>query len=154
MVLGATAPDIYGFVAVILMAASAIFIVFRGKIVKHVRNLSLLRALHVAVSTGAGLFLVLHVSSFMTYPLNDGIIIGYVAFVLSVAVWLSGMAFIQRAKDSLHFHLFLSLALISIILIHASAAGPNIPMPVAEVMIGGSSLVAFADLMRYRSRMK
>jgi hypothetical protein len=151
---GTTAPDIYGFAAVILMAASAIFIVFRGMMLKHVKNLSLLRALHVAVSTGAGLFLVLHVSNTISYPLNDGVIIGYVAFAMSVAVWLSGMAFIQRARDSLHFHLFLSLALISIILIHASAAGPNIPMPVSEVMIGGSSAVALADLMRYRSKLR
>ncbi len=150
MAIGVTPPDLYGFAAVILMAASAIFITFRGKILKRVRNLALVRALHVAVSTGAGVFLVLHVSSYLSYPLNDGVLVGYLALVMSVAVWLSGMAFMQKAKDSLHFHLVLSLALISIILIHASATAPNIPMPVAEAMIGGSSLVTFADLMSYR----
>jgi hypothetical protein len=152
MVVATTPPDIYGFAAVILMAASALYIVFRGKILKHVRNLSLLRALHVAVSMGAGIFLILHVTNYITFPLNDGILIGYGAFAMAVAVWISGMAFIQRAKDSLHFHAFLSLALIALILIHASSSGLNIPLPVSELMIGGSSVVIFADLLRYRTK--
>ncbi len=147
---GVTPPDLYGFAAVLLMAASAIFVIFRGMILKHFRNLAVLRGLHVAVSTTAGCFLILHVASYISYPLNDGVIIGYLALAMAVAVWLSGMAFVQKTKDSLHFHLVLSLALISIILIHASATGPNIPMPVAELMIGGSTAVALANLTKYR----
>lgn len=95
--------DVFGFVALILIALTAIFMVIRGKLLKLTKKISLIRNIHVAIAAGAGLFLVLHVLYYISWPVTTGIIIGYAAFATSIAVWMSGSAFLERMKDSLFF---------------------------------------------------
>src|SRR5579862_8591830 len=127
--------DIFGFAAIILTAASAAFMVFRGKIIKKFKNLSMVRTIHVGISAAAGLFLILHVAYYISYPFNLGILLGYIAFGTSIVVWLTGTGFLEKVKDSLLFHSSLSIGFVSLVLIHAASTGVNIPLLISVPMI-------------------
>ena len=119
--------DIFGFLALIFISATALFMLARKRILRYSRNLDLLRRIHVFVAVLGGLFLILHVAYYITYPITSPIILGYVSTGVAAVVWLTGMAFLERFKDTLFYHGSLSFAAISLIIIHAMSAGINLP---------------------------
>jgi hypothetical protein len=146
--------DLFGFAAIILTAVSAIFMFFRGKIVRRIKNLSLIRTIHIVISALAGLFLVLHVAYYITYPVNVGIYVGYVAFGTSLVVWLTGTGFLEKVKDSLLFHGSLSIGFVSLVLIHAASSGVNIPFVVSVPMILATIGILVANIGYHTSKMR
>lgn len=142
----ASLGDIFGFTAVILAGASAFFMVMRGKILKKVKKLSITRGIHIAISTLAGLFIILHVSFFITYPINIGVILGYVAFAIAIVVWLTGTAFLEMVKDSLIFHSSLSIVLIAVILMHAASTSVNIPSTISEIILVSTVAILLTNM--------
>jgi hypothetical protein len=137
--------DVYGFVALFLIALAAVLMLFRSKLLKVTRNITLVRTIHVVVSTSAGLFLILHLTALFSLPVSTGIAIGYAAVIVSVAVWLSGTAFLEKARDSLFFHGVLSSVLIPLSLIHAANAGSNLPLDWTQAILGTSAVVVLAN---------
>jgi multidrug transporter EmrE-like cation transporter len=126
----------------------------RKRILKRFRNLDLMRRIHIAVAALGGLFLVLHVAYFLTWPLNTEIFLGYVSATLALVVWVTGTAFLERFRDSLYFHGTLSLSAISLMVIHSSAAGLNVPFAFAEVVLGGTVVVAIYKTTLYVDKLK
>ena len=146
--------DVFGLVALALMGATAVFMLFRRQILKRFRNLELMRRIHIAVAALAGLFLVLHVAYFISYPINLEIALGYVSASIALIVWLTGTAFLERFRDSLYFHGTLSLSAVTLMVIHSAAAGLNVPFALAEVVLGGTTTVAVFKTSQYIGKMK
>jgi hypothetical protein len=112
--------DIFGFVALALTGATALLMLLRYKLLSLTKNINGLRAIHVAVATGAGLFLLIHAVYFINIPLSTGVLLGYVSVFVCIAVWLTGMAFLERLRDSLFFHGTISILLVMLLLLHAA----------------------------------
>ena len=146
--------DVFGFAALILVALTAIFMVIRGKLLKLTKKLSLIRSIHVGIATGAGLFIILLVLYYISWPVTTGVIVGYAAFATSIVVWISGSAFLERVKDALFFHGALSIGLISLILIHAASASGNIPIFFSEIMVGTTVVILLANIGQQMLKMK
>ena len=131
--------DVFGILALALISATAVLMLLRRRILKRFKNLELMRRVHIAVAALGGLFLVLHVAYFIAWPLNTEILLGYISATVALVVWVTGTAFLERFRDSLYFHGTLSLSAISLMVIHSSAAGLNVPFAFAEVVLGGRS---------------
>jgi len=134
--------DVFGLLALALISATAVLMLLRKRILKRFKNLDLMRRAHIVVAALGGLFLVLHVAYFITWPVNAEILLGYVSATLALVVWLTGTAFLERFRDSLYFHGTLSLSAISLMVIHSAAAGLNVPFALAEAVLGGTTVVA------------
>jgi hypothetical protein len=137
--------DVYGFAALLLIALTAALMLLRPMLLKMTRNIALLRAVHLALSTLAGFFLALHISTMFLPPVSTGIMLGYAAVLASVVAWLTGTAFLQKVKDSLFFHGVMSSILIPLALMHAATSSPNIPVYWSQVLLAASAGVVFAN---------
>jgi hypothetical protein len=146
--------NVFGFLAVALIAASALFMLLRGRILKITRNLQLIRVTHIVISTLAGLFLLLHVIYFISYPITNGIILGYASFVIALVVWLTGSAFLEKMRGSLFFHGTLSIVLLSLALMHAATTGINLPPLFSELVLGSTVVVVLTNVVYQSSKIK
>ncbi len=113
--------DISGFLALALVAATALLMFLRARFLKAFGGLESYRLLHIAMATGAGVFLVLHALTFIGYPASLGIFMGYASFGMAAVVWATGTAFLERVRDSLFFHGPMALCLGALVVVHASA---------------------------------
>jgi hypothetical protein len=150
--LPSTIGDIFGFLAVIFTGLSAFLMVARSKILKITRNLQGIRLFHIAISFLAGLFMLLHISFYLNYPMNTGIILGYATVGTAIIVWLTGSAFLEKVKDSLLFHGSLSIVLISLALIHAASSAANFPDFFSEAMVLAAVGVLIANIAYHVSK--
>ena len=141
--------DVFGLLALAMISATAVFMLLRRRILKRSKNLDLLRRIHVAIAGLGGLFLVLHVAYFITWPVNVEILLGYLSATLALVVWATGTAFLERFRDSLYFHGTLSLSAISLMVIHSAAAGLNVPFAFGEAVLGGTTVVAIYKATQY-----
>lgn len=146
--------DVFGLLALALISATAILMLLRRRILKRFKNLELLRRVHLAVAGLGGLFLILHVAYFISWPLSLEILLGYISATLALVVWLTGTAFLERFRDSLYFHGTLSLSAISLMVIHSAATGLNVPLAFAEVVLGGTTAVAVFKTTQYIGKMR
>lgn len=144
--------DIFGFLALGFIIFTAIFMLFRRKLLKHTKNLELLRRTHIYVATAGGFFLVLHAAYFVAWPLTVGIVLGYISAAVATVVWLTGTAFLEKFRDSLFFHGSLSMAAISLMVIHAAGAGINFPILVAYGVILLTTLVVIYKASQHTSK--
>ena len=144
--LPATIGDISGFAAVIFTGLSALLMVARSKLLKITKNIKAIRSVHIAISSLAGMFMILHISYYISYPMSTGIFLGYAAIGIAVAVWLTGSAFLEKVKDSLLFHGSLSFVFVTLALIHAASSAINFPVLFSEIMIIGALGVLFANI--------
>ena len=140
-----SAGDLYGFLALFFIALTAALMLLRSKLLKLTKNIGAVRSIHVAVSILAGFFLILHISTQFLLPINTGLVFGYGAIFFSVAVWLTGTAFLEKVKDSLFFHGVLSGILIPLSMMHVATTGANIPVYWSQVILGGTAVVIFAN---------
>jgi hypothetical protein len=137
-----------------LIGATAVLMLLRRRILKRFKNLEAIRRAHIAIAAVAGLFLVLHVAYFITYPVNLEILLGYLSATLALVVWVTGTAFLERFRDSLYFHGTLSLSGISLMVIHSAAAGLNVPLVLAEVVLVGTTFAAVYKTTQYIGKMR
>jgi len=151
---GLVLGDVFGIVAVVLIGATAVLMLLRKAILRHFRKLELLRKLHIAVATLGGLFLTLHAAYFISYPLNIEIALGYASAALALIVWVTGTAFLERFRDSLYFHGTLSLSAISLMVIHSASAGLNVPLLLAEAVLGATAATAVFKTSQYMVKLK
>jgi hypothetical protein len=137
--------DITGFVAFALVGASAVLMAFRARLVRRFGGKDTLRNLHVAVSVSALMFLSLHISLLFSLPVTVPLDLGYGAFALGLVLWLTGVGFLERNRDSFFLHGSLAIAVISLILVHAASSGVNIPTLAALPVIFASGAVALVS---------
>jgi hypothetical protein len=140
-----TAGDLYGFAALFLIALAAALMLLRSKLLKLTKNIALVRVIHLVLSSFAGLFLALHISSLFLPPISTGILLGYAAVIASVVAWLTGTAFLQKVKDSLFFHGVLSSILIPLSMMHVATTSTNLPAYWPQILLLATAGIVFAN---------
>ena len=141
-----TIGDVFGFLAVVLGGTSAFFMMMRAKLVKLTKSLSGVRAAHIVISASAGGFLILHIAYFYSWPITTGVLLGYGAFAMSIVVWMTGVAFLEKVRDSLLFHSSFSVVFISLALMHAASANYNMLPIVSELLIVATLIVIISNV--------
>ena len=137
--------DVTGFIALILIGLSATFMLVRSKLLKMTRNIAAVRSTHIATSVLAGVFMIGHIAYLFTPPISVAMDLGYLSVAVSVAVWLTGTAFLERLRDSLFFHGTLSTILAGLIIVHAATSSANIPSVLAQTMLGLTLVIMVAN---------
>jgi hypothetical protein len=145
--------DIFGILALALIAFTAVFMLIRRSLLRFTKNLELLRKIHMYAGTLGGLFLVLHVAYFVSYPLSGAIVLGYISAVAAGIVWITGSAFLERFKDALFYHGSISLVAISLMVIHSAAAGSNVPIEISYILLGVTSVIVLAKALGHARKM-
>jgi hypothetical protein len=135
--------DIFGFLALAMIVATGVLMVFKKQILARTRNPGGLRLVHVVVAGLGGVFLVLHAVLFLLFPLSLPVLLGYVATGVALLVWITGIVLLEELRTSLLYHGLFSLVGVFLILLHTFAAGRNIPVVLAGISL---SLVALVVL--------
>jgi hypothetical protein len=149
---GISTGDATGFLALILIGISSIFMLVRSKLLKVTRNIAAVRGTHVAISALAGVFLLVHIAYLFAPPVSVSMDLGYVSVAVAVAVWLTGTAFLERLRDSLFFHGALSSILVGLIMVHAATSSVNIPLFLAAIILGTTLTVMVANATYHLKR--
>ncbi|HUK79206.1 MAG TPA: hypothetical protein VLU91_00910 [Nitrososphaerales archaeon] len=144
--------DLSGFIALGLILAAATLMALRRSFVRSAGGLALYRKLHIAISTCAGLFLVVHIAYFFSFPYNDGLVLGYASTAAAVVVWLTGTAFVERWRDTLFFHGTLTVAALALMAIHASVSGANLPLVLSALILGSGVAAVAAGASRQAAK--
>ena len=124
----------------------------RRRLLRHTKNLDLIRKVHIYAATGAGLFIVLHVAYFIGYPVTDAILLGYGSAALALFVWVTGTAFLERLRDSLFYHGAMSLSTVSLMVVHSAGAGSNIPIGLAAITLVTVACITFVKAWQHISK--
>ncbi len=147
--------DIFGLLALAFIGFTSVFMLIRKQLLRLTKNLDLLRRTHIYAAGLGGMFLVLHIAYFITWPLTTAIALGYVAAAMAGVVWLTGTAFLERFRDSLFYHSTLSFAAISLMVIHAAGAALNFPIIFAfGVLLVATIAVIYKALMHTEKTLK
>jgi hypothetical protein len=151
--------NISGYVALVLIAATGVIMVFRRALLRYLKDPELLRSIHVAIAGLGGAFLVVHVVFFLLFPLSLPVLFGYAATYAAFAVWVTGALFLEGIRGSLYYHGLLSLIGISLMVVHVFSAGRSLPDAVsgAVLVVVACSVLAvaakrFADLSSAKAR--
>ncbi len=137
--------DLTGFAALATVGASAAIMAFRAKLVKVLGGANTLRTIHVSVSIMAVVFLSAHIALLFSPPITAALDLGYGAFILGVILWITGVGFLERNKDSFFLHGSLAVALVALVVVHAAASGATLPSLVSIPALVASGSVAFAS---------
>jgi len=151
--------NIAGYLALVLIAATGVIMVFRRTLLRYLKDPDLLRNIHVGVAGLGGSFLVVHVVFFLLFPLSLPVLFGYVATYAALAIWVTGALFLEGLRGSLFYHGLLSLVGISLMVVHVFSAGRGLPDVVSGailVLVAASVLAVgvkrFADFSRVTAR--
>ena len=139
---GAFLANAAGFVALVLIGASGVMMVFRRTLLRTYRDPELLKAVHIWVAAGGGAFLLVHVVFFLFFPITLPVLLGYVATYASFVIWVSGLFFLEGVRGSLFYHGLISLVGVSLMVVHTFGAGREIPLAVS-----GAALVLMASVV-------
>lgn len=137
--------EVTGFVAFIFVGVSAFLMVSRARLVTRFGGVEPLRKVHVAVSVLALAFLSVHVSLLFALPVTIPLDLGYGAVALGVVLWLTGVGFLERNRDSFFLHGSLAVGVVALVLVHAAASGTNLPSLAASAVLltaGGVALMS------------
>jgi hypothetical protein len=119
----------------------------------HLNNLKLLRRGHTAIALLGGLFVVVHIAYFITYPINDAVLLGYVAIAAALFLGLTGITYLQKFREARFYHGSLTLPAVALITVHAVGSGFNLPVWTATVALGVTAGVAFVVAARHARKM-
>ena len=147
--------DDFGIIALLLIASTAVLMLYRRVVLKRSRNLERLRRVHLYVATAAGSFLVLHAAFFIGVPVTQEVVVGYGAAVVALFVWVTGTAFLEKLRDSLFYHGSMSLTAIALMAVHAASAAANFPAwPADAVMLAIAGVVFWWATMHVKKAVK
>lgn len=134
--------EVTGFAAFVFVGASAALMALRARLVRRFGGTESLRRVHVASSLLALVFLTSHVALLFALPVTIPVDLGYGAVALGVVLWMTGVGFLERNRDSFFLHGSLALAVVSLVLAHAAASGTNVPPMAAFAALATSGAVA------------
>lgn len=148
--------DITGFAALAFIGLSAFLMAFRAKLVKASGGVDSLRNLHVIVSVLAVAFLSLHIGLLFSLPVTIPLDLGYGAFLMGIVLWMSGVGFLERNKDSFFLHGSIAVAVVALVLVHAAASGTNFSPAIAipALVVSGSVSLLSAGYNAKKMRVK
>ncbi|MDA4114956.1 MAG: hypothetical protein OK442_00200 [Thaumarchaeota archaeon] len=135
--------DLFGFLALALIAATGVLMLFKGRLAAWMGSPERLWRLHVLVAGAGGVFLGLHVVLFLAFPLSLPVLLGYAATGAALFVWITGGIYFQGVRNSMFFHGLISIGAIFLMVVHTFGAGRNIPVELSGLSL---ALTAFAVL--------
>ncbi len=135
--------DLFGFVALALIAATGVIMLFKGRLTAWMGSPERLWRLHIVIAGAGGLFLGLHVVLFLAFPLSLPVLLGYAATGAALFVWITGGIYFQGVRNSMFYHGLLSIGAIFLMVVHTFGAGRNIPMVLSGLSL---ALIAVAVL--------
>jgi hypothetical protein len=135
--------DLFGFLALALIAATGVLMLFKKSLTAWMGSPERLWRLHVVMAGAGGLFLGLHVVLFLAFPLSLPVLLGYAATGAALFVWITGAVYFQGVRNSMFYHGLLSIGGIFLMVVHTFGAGRNIPMELSGISL---ALIAVAVL--------
>jgi hypothetical protein len=135
--------DLFGFLALALIAATGVLMLFKKSLTAWMGSPERLWRLHVVIAGAGGLFLGLHVVLFLAFPLSLPVLLGYAATGAALFVWITGAVYFQGVRNSMLYHGLLSIGGIFLMVVHTFGAGRNIPMELSGISL---ALIAVAVL--------
>jgi hypothetical protein len=135
--------DLFGFLALALISATGILMLFKKRLTTWMGNPERLWRLHIVIAGAGGFFLGLHVVLFLAFPLSLPVLLGYGATGAALFVWITGGIYFQGARNSMFYHGLLSIGAIFLMIVHTFGAGGNIPVELSGLSL---ALIAVAVL--------
>jgi hypothetical protein len=127
--------NLAGYAALILIAATAVLMLFKKPILRRTKDPELLRRFHIVIAGLGGAFLVFHVVVFLLFPLSLPVLFGYLATYAALATWITGTLFFEGLRNSMFYHGLLSLVAIALMAVHVFGAGRSLPDFVAGIVL-------------------
>lgn len=133
--------------------ASASIMIFRAKLLGLVGGPGRLRSIHVLVSALAVAFIAVHVYFLFLPPATVPVDLGYAAVAMGFGLWMTGVGFLERNRDSFFLHGGLAVALVALVMVHAAASATNISTSVALVTLVAAAGTAFVNAAYHASKL-
>ena len=150
--LGIGVADLSGFLALIFISATAI-LMFLKKLffpLAPQNRRGLLTKSHIVIASLGGAFLLIHADYFIQAPIFDpGVLLGYVSTAIALVVWFTGFSFVERLRYSLLYHGSLSLASISLMVVHAIDLGFNISLEISLALLAFVVVATFTRAIQH-----
>jgi hypothetical protein len=140
--------DLFGFLALALIAATGVLMLFKDSLAGWMGSSERLWRLHVVVAGAGGLFLGLHIVVFLAFPLSLPVLLGYAATGAALFVWITGAVYFQGVRNSMFYHGLLSIVGIFLMVVHTFGAGRNIPMDLSGLSLVLIAVVVLAGVGR------
>ena len=138
--------DLFGFLALALIAATGVLMLFKGRLTVWMGSPERLWRLHIVIAGAGGLFLGLHVVLFLAFPLSLPVLLGYGATGAALFVWITGGIYFQGVRNSMFFHGLLSIGAIFLMVVHTFGAGRNIPVELSGLSLALTAVVVLAGV--------
>jgi hypothetical protein len=138
--------DLFGFLALALIAATGVLMLFKGRLARWMGSPERLWRLHIVVAGAGGLFMGLHVVIFLDFPLSLPVLLGYVATGAALFVWITGGIYFQGVRNSMFSHGLLSIGAIFLIVLHTVGAGRNIPVELSGITLALTAIAVLAGV--------
>jgi hypothetical protein len=138
--------DLCGFLAVALIAATGVLMLFKKRLSGWMGSPERLWRLHVLMAGAGGVFLGLHVVIFLAFPLSLPVLLGYAATGAALFVWITGGIYFQGVRNSMFAHGLLSIGAIFLIIVHTIGAGRNIPAELSGVSLALTAVALLAGV--------
>ncbi|MDA4114111.1 MAG: hypothetical protein OK474_08705 [Thaumarchaeota archaeon] len=150
---GALLANVAGFVALLLIAATGVMMLFRRSLLRRFRDPDLLKEIHVWVAALGGAFLIIHVVFLLFFPVTLPVLYGYVATYFAFVIWVTGLLFMEGLRSSLFYHALLSLVGVSLIVLHVFTAGRDVPITVSGIILVLIASVVLGSALRQLARL-
>ena len=140
--------DLSGFLALTLMAATGVLMLFKRSLTARMGSPESLWRLHIVIAGAGGFFLGLHVVLFLAFPPSLPVLLGYAATGAALFVWITGSVYFQGVRNSMFYHGLLSIVGIFLMVVHTFGAGRNIPMELSGISLALIAIVVFTGVAR------
>jgi hypothetical protein len=138
--------DLFGFLALALIAATGVLMLFKGRLAAWMGSPERLWRLHVLIAGAGGVFLGLHVVLFLAFPLSLPVLLGYAATGAALFVWITGGIYFQGVRNSMFFHGLISIGAIFLMVVHTFGAGRNIPVELSGLSLALTAVAVLAGV--------
>lgn len=138
--------DLFGFLALALIAATGVLMLFKGRLATWMGSSERLWRLHIVIAAAGGVFLGLHVVLFLAFPISLPVLLGYAATGAALFVWITGGIYFQGVRDSMFFHGLLSIGAIFLMVVHTFGAGRNIPIWLSGISLALTAVVVLGGV--------
>jgi len=138
--------DLFGFLAVVLIGATGVLMLFKKRLSGWMGSPERLWRLHVIIAGAGGVFLGLHVVIFLAFPLSLPVLLGYAATGAALFVWITGGIYFQGVRNSMFAHGLLSIGAIFLIIVHTIGAGRNIPVELSGISLALTAAALLAGV--------
>jgi hypothetical protein len=136
--------DLSGFLALALIAATGVLMLFKKPLGAWMGSPEALWRLHILIAGAGGVFLGLHVVLFLAFPLSLPVLLGYAATGAALFVWITGAVYFQAVRNSMFYHGLLSIGGIFLMILHTFGAGRNIPVELSGLSLALTAVAVLA----------